>query len=65
MIYINEVLSASWALLLQAAPFIVLGLVMGGLLKVFLSPEFISVHLGKGRFMPVLKAAFFGIPIPL
>jgi uncharacterized membrane protein YraQ (UPF0718 family) len=40
-------------------------MLVGGLLKVFLSPSFVADHLGKGKFGSVIKAALFGIPIPL
>ena len=55
----------SWHLLLEAAVYILFGILVGGLLKVFLSPETVANHLGKGRFISVIKAALFGIPIPL
>jgi hypothetical protein len=38
---------------------------VAGLLRVFLNPNSIVKHLGRGRFKSVIKAAFFGIPIPL
>ena len=62
---ISAALLTAWNLLMQAAPFILLGLFVGGLLKVFLSPAYVARHLGQGRFAPVFKAALFGIPIPL
>jgi uncharacterized membrane protein YraQ (UPF0718 family) len=40
-------------------------MLIGGLLKVFLSPSFVVDHLGKGKYVSVIKAALFGIPIPL
>lgn len=55
----------SWQLLLDAAPYIIFGILMGGLLKVFLSPAYVARHLGQGRYRSVLKAALFGIPLPL
>lgn len=55
----------SWHLLLDAAPYILFGILMGGLLKVFISPAYVARHLGQGRFRPVFKAALFGIPLPL
>jgi uncharacterized membrane protein YraQ (UPF0718 family) len=60
-----EIIYASWGLLLDASIFILFGMFVGGLLKVFLNPAFVVEHLGKGRFMSVIKAALFGIPIPL
>lgn len=54
-----------WHLLLEAAVYILFGILMGGLLKVFLSPATVTKHLRKGRFTSVYKAAILGIPIPL
>jgi len=59
------VLQESWHLLLEASVYILFGMLVGGLLKVFLSPSFVADHLGQGRFTSVIKAALFGIPIPL
>lgn len=58
-------LGAAWHLLEQSALYILLGLAIGGLLKVFLSADFVAAHLGRGRFAPVFKAALLGIPLPL
>lgn len=62
---IFSIFSQSWQLLLDAAPYILFGIFMGGLLKVFLSPSQVARHLGQGRFSSVFKAALFGIPLPL
>ena len=62
---IADIFSESWQLLLDAAPYILFGILMGGLLKVFLSPSQVARHLGQGRFSSVFKAALFGIPLPL
>lgn len=63
--FFMAVLYASWDLFLEAAPYIIFGLVVGGLLKVFLSASYVARHLGKGRFSSVIKAALLGIPMPL
>jgi uncharacterized membrane protein YraQ (UPF0718 family) len=63
--FLAEALQASWTLLNQAAFYILFGLLVGGLLKTFLSPAYVAQHLGKGRFSSVFKAALLGIPIPL
>jgi uncharacterized membrane protein YraQ (UPF0718 family) len=65
MSVITSVLLESWHLLLEASVYILFGMLVGGLLKVFLSPAFVADHLGKGKFSSVIKAALFGIPIPL
>ncbi len=63
--FFYSILLASWDLLQQASIYILFGLLIGGLLKVFLSPAYVASHLGSGRFSSVFKAALFGIPIPL
>jgi uncharacterized membrane protein YraQ (UPF0718 family) len=63
--FIIEVLKESWHLLLDASVYILFGLVVSGLLRVFLNPNSVVRHLGRGRFSSVFKAAFLGIPIPL
>jgi len=63
--FLYHTLLASWDLLQQASVYILFGLLVGGLLKVFLSPTYVANHLGTGRFSSVFKAALFGIPIPL
>jgi uncharacterized membrane protein YraQ (UPF0718 family) len=60
-----EVILASWNLLLEASVYILFGLLVSGLLRVFLNPNSVNRHLGRGRFSSVFKAAFLGIPIPL
>ena len=63
--FILAVLGESWNMLTEASIYILFGLLIGGLLKMFLSASYVARHLGRGRFKSVLKAAFFGIPIPL
>ena len=63
--FIIKTLSASWELLEESSIYMLFGLLIGGLLKMFLSPSYVANHLGKGRFLSVIKAALFGIPIPL
>lgn len=60
-----NVLSDAWHLLLESSVYVIFGLLVSGLLRVFFTPTSVSQHLGKGRFKSVFKAAFFGIPIPL
>ncbi len=65
MFFFQTIASSSWHLFVDAAPYILFGIVIGGMLKMFLSPQYVANHLGKGKFMSVFKSALFGIPIPL
>jgi uncharacterized membrane protein YraQ (UPF0718 family) len=41
------------------------GIFVAGLMRVFVRPEAVSRHLGRGKVKSVLKAAALGVPIPL
>jgi uncharacterized membrane protein YraQ (UPF0718 family)/copper chaperone CopZ len=47
------------------APYLLFGFIFAGILNEFISTEKIARHLGKSSFGSVLKAALFGIPLPL
>ena len=65
MNWIISFFQETWHLLLDASVYILFGLLISGLLRVFLSPQTVAHHLGRGRFTSVFKAALIGIPIPL
>ncbi len=65
MDFILNILQGAWNLLLESAPYVIFGIVISGLLRVFLSPNAVAHHFGHGRFLSVFKAALLGIPIPL
>ena len=52
-------------LFLESAPWLLLGLVLAGLLKVFVPMEWMQKQLGGHGFKTVLKAAILGAPLPL
>ena len=65
MTVLLEIIKASWNLLLDASIYMLFGILVAGILRVFLSPQAVSHHLGQGKFSSVFKAALLGIPIPL
>jgi len=66
MIYFLEnVFGQAWSLLLESSVYILFGLLISGLLHMFLSPSSVARHFSKGRFRSVFKASLLGIPIPL
>lgn len=54
-----------WNVLLDMAPYLLLGFLVAGLLSVFFSPGTIERHLGGRGFWPVIKASLLGLPLPL
>ena len=60
-----EFLNNLLALCLEAAPWLVLGLIIGGLIKALIPTSFLQKHLSGNGFTSVAKAAVFGAPLPL
>ncbi|MBW1988513.1 MAG: SO_0444 family Cu/Zn efflux transporter [Deltaproteobacteria bacterium] len=65
MEFATGILASAWELFLDSAPFMVLGLLVAGLLRAFISPAAVARHFGTGRFWPVVKASALGVPLPL
>lgn len=49
----------------EMSPYILLGFLLAGILHVFVRPQTMVRHLSGPGFGPVVKAALFGIPLPL
>jgi uncharacterized membrane protein YraQ (UPF0718 family) len=60
-----EIAVEMWRILLDSAPYIILGILVAGFIKIFVNQQFILTHLRRGKFRSVIKAALFGIPLPL
>lgn len=54
-----------WRLLCDMSPYLLFGFFAAGVLSVVVSPELVQRHLGSHGFWPVMKAALFGVPLPL
>ena len=65
MDFIFDTASGMWQVIGRMAPYLLLGFLMAGALSQILSTAWITRHLGGNRFTSVLKAAFFGVPIPI
>ncbi|MGE4560018.1 MAG: SO_0444 family Cu/Zn efflux transporter [Desulfobulbus sp.] len=65
MQFLIDFFLAAWHLLEESSLYILIGLLVAGLLKVYLSPDFVASHLGRGKVSSVFKAALLGVPIPL
>jgi len=54
-----------WTTLCQMAPYLLFGFLVAGVLSVVIRPEWVEHHLGRRRVGATLKAALFGVPLPL
>ncbi|MBN2169700.1 MAG: SO_0444 family Cu/Zn efflux transporter [Candidatus Krumholzibacteriota bacterium] len=55
----------TWRVLGQMAPWLLFGFLVAGALSVLVSPAWLERHLGARKRGAVLKAALFGVPLPL
>lgn len=55
----------SFSLFVEMSPYLLLGMFVAGLLHVFVSKDFVAKQVGGRDFLSVLKAAVFGVPLPL
>jgi len=60
-----DILRESWNILNSSAHFILLGLFISGIIKIFIPEEFVEKHLGSNNITSVLKASLMGIPLPI
>ncbi|MBT3385279.1 MAG: SO_0444 family Cu/Zn efflux transporter [Prolixibacteraceae bacterium] len=63
--FIENYFAELWFLLLEMAPWLLLGLIFAGLLKVYFPQKHIDKYLGKSDFKSSLNASLLGIPMPL
>ena len=54
-----------WDVLSDMAPYLLFGFFVAGVLSVLISPRLIERHLSGRGIWPVVKAAAFGVPLPL
>jgi len=60
-----NIIKESIELWLAMSPYLLLGMLIAGILHVFLGPAFISRHLGGTGLSSIFKATLFGIPFPV
>ena len=62
---LGDIPAAVLAIASQMAPYLLLGFLLAGVLRLFLSPDKIKKYLGGSGAKPVFWAALLGVPIPL
>jgi len=62
---INEFATSIWRIMLELSPALLLGLLIAGILHVFIPPGLVSRHLSRSNSRSVLRSVLLGIPMPL
>jgi uncharacterized membrane protein YraQ (UPF0718 family)/regulator of protease activity HflC (stomatin/prohibitin superfamily) len=62
---VSSILLGAWEMLLVAAPFLLFGMLLAGLLHVVLSRRWIERLMGQRGLLGVVTAAGLGLPLPL
>ena len=65
MHYVSLLINNAWEIWIEAAPWLLVGLVVAGILKTWVPTQFLQRWLGGRGVYPVLKAAVIGTPLPL
>ncbi|MEX0330652.1 MAG: SO_0444 family Cu/Zn efflux transporter [Puniceicoccaceae bacterium] len=58
-------LQETWWLTAEMAPYLLLGFIIAGLLRVFFNEDWVKRHLGQKGLKQILKSVVIGIPLPL
>ncbi len=60
-----NILEQMWLVTAEMSPYLLLGFAVAGVLSVLISPKWVERHLGGRGWWPSIKAAAFGVPLPL
>ena len=63
--YLNIFVKEMWSLCVEMAPYILLGMLVSGIISVFINSDMIFKHIGPKNFTSTLKSTLFGVPLPL
>jgi uncharacterized membrane protein YraQ (UPF0718 family) len=63
--YIKLLIVKFWSTMTEMSPYLLFGFLVAGILSVFISARTVERHLGSKGFWSILKAALFGVPMPL
>lgn len=65
MKYLSEFFFSFLRLSAEMAPWLLLGFLIAGILKVYVPQHWLNKHLGKKNFRSVINGALIGVPLPL
>lgn len=62
---IREITLEFWSVFAEMSPYLLFGFFVAGLLSMLASRRMVERHLGGPGWLPLFKAAIFGVPLPL
>lgn len=63
--FLSNFIKEIWSLTLEMSPYLLIGLLMAGILRLFLPNELLKRHLEKRSIWSIIKASLIGVPIPI
>lgn len=60
-----NILKEIWEVTNEMAPYLLFGFLMAGILSVLISKNYVRTHLGGHGWLPSIKAALIGVPMPI
>ena len=60
-----NIASETFRLFFEMSPYLILGFFFSGLLHIVIGEKYIKKHFSKGGIIAAVKAALFGIPLPV
>jgi uncharacterized membrane protein YraQ (UPF0718 family) len=65
MTVLLDIIKEIWLVTVAMAPYLLFGFLMAGVLSVLISQDYVRRHLGGSGWLQALKAAVFGVPLPI
>ena len=59
---INGIMAETAALFLEMTPYILFGVIIAGLLSVYVNKKYVARHIGGHTLSSIFKASLFGVP---
>ena len=63
--FLKTIIMNFWSTMTEMSPYLLFGFFVAGVLSVLVSQSLVERHLGGRGLWPLIKASFFGVPLPL
>ena len=62
---LRDIFFETFRLFIEISPYLILGFLFAGLIHILIGERYIKKHFSKSGIVPTVKAAIFGIPLPV